>query len=156
MSGIHLWFSGLLQRVWVTSPAPPSAAHTAHLLGSCWLHSTAAAAAGDHPVVLASPKCWGLLLQLGRTFTNSLSWTLFMVPSPTFLHDPFNPEASTGTPACTVTSGLSRSSQCQASAALHDPFRTSSIWETLTRDPVWLPAQSPTLATSGTERASVC
>jgi len=35
------------------------------------IHSTAAAVLGDHPMVLASPIHWGLLLQLG--FTSSLS-----------------------------------------------------------------------------------
>lgn len=44
------------------SPALASAAHTTSLLGSSWLHSTAAAVLGGRPVVLASPKYWGLLL----------------------------------------------------------------------------------------------
>ena len=57
----------------VPSPALPSAAHTACLLGSGWLHSTAAAVLGGHPMVLASLQCWGLLPQLGCTFVNSLS-----------------------------------------------------------------------------------
>lgn len=42
----------------VTSLALPSATHTACLLGSGWLHSTAVADFGGHPMVLASPKCW--------------------------------------------------------------------------------------------------
>jgi hypothetical protein len=44
--------------------------------------STAAAVFGDHPMVLATPINWGLLLQLG--FTNSLSWALFMIPNLNF------------------------------------------------------------------------
>jgi hypothetical protein len=35
------------------------------------IHSTTAAVIDDHPMVLASPIHWGLLLQIG--FTNSLS-----------------------------------------------------------------------------------
>jgi hypothetical protein len=53
---------------WVTSPALPSAAHTACLLGSGWLHSIPTVL--GHPMGVAFPKCWGLLLQLGYTFTN--------------------------------------------------------------------------------------
>ena len=40
---------------------------------SRWLHSKADAVLGGHPMILVSPKCWGLLLPLGCTFTNSLS-----------------------------------------------------------------------------------
>jgi hypothetical protein len=40
---------------------------------------------GDHSMVLAYPKCWGLLLQLDFIFTNSLSWALFMEQSLNFL-----------------------------------------------------------------------
>lgn len=36
----------------------------------------AAAVLGNHPMVLASPKCWGLLLQPGCTFNNGLPWPL--------------------------------------------------------------------------------
>ncbi|KAK7827380.1 hypothetical protein U0070_026586 [Myodes glareolus] len=99
--------------------------HTARLLGPCWLHSTAAA--GDHSMVLASPKCWDLLLHLGCTLTNSLSWALFVVPNLTFLHDPFSHEASTGTPAAPSPVASPGRSQCQASAALHDPFISSEL-----------------------------
>lgn len=47
--------------------------HTARLLGSSWFHSTAAAVLGS---VITSPKSWGLLLQPGCTFTNSLLGSL--------------------------------------------------------------------------------
>lgn len=77
MSWIHSQSSGLLQRAQVTSVALPSAPHSlssqlrlASLHCCCCLWSS-------YPMVLASPKCWGLLLQLGCTFTNSLSWNLF-------------------------------------------------------------------------------
>jgi hypothetical protein len=44
------------------------------------IHSTVTAAVlGDHPMVLASPIHWGLLLQRG--FTYRLSQALLMVPS---------------------------------------------------------------------------
>lgn len=48
--------SGLLQRVWVTFPSLPSSVQTAYLLGSSWLHSTAAAVLDGHSMALASPK----------------------------------------------------------------------------------------------------
>jgi hypothetical protein len=56
-----------------------SVAHTVCLPGTSWLHSIVAAVLGGHHMVLASTIHWSLLLQLGCTFTNSLSWTLFMV-----------------------------------------------------------------------------
>ena len=40
------------------SSAPLFAVCTACLLGSGWLHSTAAAVLGGHPMVMTSPKCW--------------------------------------------------------------------------------------------------
>lgn len=39
---------------------------------------------GSCPTVPVSLNCWGLLLQLGCTFTNGLSWALFMVPQLNF------------------------------------------------------------------------
>ena len=77
-------FSGILQRAWVTSLAPRSSAHIVCLLSSIWLHFTYPAAIGGHPMVLASPKCRCLLLQLDCTFNNSLSKTFFLVPSLNF------------------------------------------------------------------------
>lgn len=46
--------------------------HTACLLGSSWVYSIVAVF-GSHSTVPPSPKCWGLLWQLGYSFTNSLS-----------------------------------------------------------------------------------
>ena len=60
------------------------------------LHSTTAAVLGSCPMVLASLKCWDLLLQLGCTFIKSLTWALFK--------------------------GSRSATQWQASAAPHDPF----------------------------------
>ena len=51
--------------------------HSCSTIGSGWLYPTTAAVLGGHPIVLASPLLWGLLLQLG--FTNSLSEALFML-----------------------------------------------------------------------------
>jgi hypothetical protein len=76
----------------------PSAATTACPLGSSWLHSTAAAVL-DGRLVLASPKCWGLLLQLDCTFTNSLSLALFVKPSLNFSSWPLQSWYSTATEA---------------------------------------------------------
>lgn len=85
VSGIHAQSSGLLQRAWITAPAPPSAAHTPRLLSSCWLHSTAAAACdGQLSHGIGISKVWGLLLQLGCVFTNSISGTLFRMLSLSF------------------------------------------------------------------------
>lgn len=50
--------------------------------GSGWLHSNVAAVPGGHPMVLTSPICWSLLMQLG--FTNNLSEALFIVSSLSF------------------------------------------------------------------------
>jgi hypothetical protein len=61
LSRIHSWSSGLCRRAWVTSPALPSATHTACLLSCSWSPSTVAAILGSQPMVLASPKCWSLL-----------------------------------------------------------------------------------------------
>lgn len=53
--------------------------HTAYLLCSGWLNSTAFALCGGHPIVLASPKWRVILLQLGFTFLTSLSLDFFIV-----------------------------------------------------------------------------
>lgn len=96
--GAHVQSSGLLQSVCVIYPALTSTAHTACLLSWGWLHSTPAIVLSNHLVVLASSKYWGLLLLMGYTFTNSLSWSLFR--------------------------DSNRATQCQASAILH-AFKTS-------------------------------
>jgi hypothetical protein len=41
------------------------------------LYSTFSGALGSHPMVLGSPKCRHLFLQLACTFTHSLYWALF-------------------------------------------------------------------------------
>jgi hypothetical protein len=51
------------------------------------------------PWLLLSPKCWGVLLQLARTFTSSLTWTTFR-------------DSTSAT-------------ECQGSAALYAPVRSS-------------------------------
>lgn len=107
-----------------TSLALPSTAYTACLLGSgAPLHSSCCPWPLSH--VLASPKCWSFLLQLGCTFTNCLLWALFRdsdlitwCQASTSLSEPFNPEAS-ATEAVIFTNGLSWG---HASAALQDPF----------------------------------
>lgn len=76
---------------WVTSLALHSGAHTVCLLRSGWLHSITDGCFGGHPIVLAFPQLWGLLLELGCTFTTGLSWALFMTQSLKFLHDLFIP-----------------------------------------------------------------
>lgn len=85
--------SGLLQRVWVTSPSLPTSVQTVYLLGSSWLHSTAAAVLDGHSMVLASPKLLWSPAASGQHSTNSLSWALFQnsrpatVPNSAALHD---------------------------------------------------------------------
>lgn len=76
--------AGLLQGAWVTSQAPPSAAHTACLLDADQLHSTVAAVLGSHLMVLPSLKRWRLLLHLSCTSANSLFGALFMMQSLNF------------------------------------------------------------------------
>lgn len=71
-----------------------------------------------HPMSPTSPKCWGLLLQMGCTFTNAVSWDCFKVPSLNSLHEPFDAGAliaSETAPSPMASSGLS---ECQASATL--------------------------------------
>lgn len=69
-------------------PTLPSAAHTACLLASARLHSIAAAVLGGPPLVLASPKCCSLLLQLGCAFTIAAPGLSSWCKPSTFLHDP--------------------------------------------------------------------
>lgn len=77
------------------------------------LHSTAAAALSGCPMALASPNCWGLLLQIASPGLSS--WC----QASTSLCDPFIHRASA---AIEASPGLS---QRQASAALRDPFMSS-------------------------------
>ena len=66
----------------------PFAAHTSCLLGSSLFHSSAPAVLGAHPMILSSPKFWGLLLHFHL-------WPLsFWCQASTFLHDSFNPWSS--------------------------------------------------------------
>lgn len=97
MPEIHSWFCGLLQGVWFTSSALPSATHTAYLLGSGQLQVTAVLFLVVIPWLWHLQNCWGPLLQLGFTFTNGLSWGL--------LRD------------------SSHATQCQTSTAFHGPFK---------------------------------
>jgi hypothetical protein len=55
-----------------------------------------------YPMVLTSPIYWGIPLQL--SFTNSLSWALFMVPSFKSFADHFSPGPSS--PAETIPSPM--------------------------------------------------
>ena len=50
---------------WVTSPALPSAVHTASLLGYDWLQLTAAVVLSGHPMLATSPKLLGSLDKTG-------------------------------------------------------------------------------------------
>lgn len=96
-----------------------SVALTAYL-DSEWLHSSTIAVLGGHLIVLASPKCWDLLRQLGWTFSNSLSYALFTMPTSISLHNPFRPGPSTTTEAVPLPMAFPGFPQCQALAALHD------------------------------------
>lgn len=76
------------------------ATHTACLVGSGQLHSTFNTVFSGHATIWVSQACWSLHYIWGYTFSNSFLASLHglqifhMVPSPSFLHDPFNPEAS--------------------------------------------------------------
>jgi hypothetical protein len=50
-------------------------------------------------MVLVSPICWSLLLQLGCTFVNSLSENFPLSAKPKNFHDPFSPDSSNATEA---------------------------------------------------------
>lgn len=64
----------------VISLAPPFAAHTDCLEFRLSILKLFLAL-GGHPLLLASLKFWGSLLSWSCTFTNSLPWAFFMVPT---------------------------------------------------------------------------
>jgi hypothetical protein len=131
MSGIHSQSSGLLPRVCITSLALPSAAHTACLLGSCWLSSSPAAAVlGGYPMVLAV-FCfnWAVLSSVPS------HWALFMVPNLSFSPCPLQLWGFNCYWGCTISNGLSRpltvSNLSCFSWPLH-AFKTRTTWAPLT------------------------
>jgi hypothetical protein len=91
---------------------------------SGWLHSPAAAALGGHPILLGSPIHCGFLWH--QDFTNIISYALFMIPSSNFFAWPFSPGLSTEIEAEPSPMAFYDFAQCQASAALHDLFKTST------------------------------
>lgn len=113
MSGIHTWSSGSPKGL---APVMSSVAHTVYLLGSGWLHSTAAAFLAGCPWYWHLRNCWSLLLQLDCAFTTNKpsSWW----QASTSLHDPFSPGPSPATEAAPSLMASPGLSQCQASAAL--------------------------------------
>ena len=126
-SGIHSLSFGLLLGTWVTSPAPPSATHTACFLSLGRLHSTAGAVLSSHPTVPACPKCWSLLLQLNCIFTIVFLRLSSWCKASTSLHHPFSPDASIATLYIPSPMASPILSQCQASADLHDPLHAFKI-----------------------------
>lgn len=87
LSEIHALSSGLFQKAWVTSPSLPSVPYTASPLSSGRFNFKAAAVLRGHSRVLTSPKCWGLLLQLGCTVRNILNYAKpqCLCPAPSIL-----------------------------------------------------------------------
>jgi hypothetical protein len=89
-SGIQSSSSGLFQGAsWVTSSALSSDAHTAYPL--CWsqLHPSPAVL-GSRPMVLTSPKCWGLCCYWAAPSpTDSLGLSQYLASAA--FHDPFMP-----------------------------------------------------------------
>lgn len=71
-----------------------SALWSTHSLSSK-LRPAPAAVLDGHPILPASPKCWGLLLQMDCTFTKSLSKVLFMVSNLNFSSWPPGPSNAT-------------------------------------------------------------
>lgn len=51
-----------------------SDAYTTWLLVSSWFHFMAVAVISGHPMVVASPKCWGFLVQFSAITTYMFSW----------------------------------------------------------------------------------
>lgn len=79
MSGIHSWYSGLLQCAWVTHR---SCTHrSSPTLCPAPLHTYCCPWWLSHGTDIS--KCWGPLLHLGCTFTNRLSWAFFRDSIPT-------------------------------------------------------------------------
>lgn len=133
----NIWNSltifGLLYGTRVTSSARASAMHRSslrlHQLGS-----TAGVVLDGNPMVLASPKCWGLLPQRRWPFSKSLSLALFMVPNPNFSAWPLHSWVFNCQRGCTFTNGLTwplpvPNLSC-FSGPLHS-FKTSTSWVTL-------------------------
>lgn len=117
MPGIH---SRPFQKSWATSPASPSATHTACLVRLAILHSIAAAGFGSHPLIQVSAKCWVFCW----------NWTALLPitshGAASTLHDRFNLGPTTDTKAAHWLWVVSPSpSKFQASAILHDPFMLS-------------------------------
>jgi hypothetical protein len=90
MSGIHS--QSPLEELGYLSCSALCSTHSFCLLGLGWVCSTAAAVLGGHPMVLASPKHWGLLWHLGCTFTNSSHRRSSLCQASASLHDPISPE----------------------------------------------------------------
>lgn len=95
LSGIHSWFC------W----APPKGldcfsgsalCSTQSFSSKPWRIPTpyCCSTLGGHPLILASPKCGGLLFKMDCSFTISLSWALLISQASTSLYDPWNPEPS--------------------------------------------------------------
>lgn len=93
-------------KAWVTFPAPPSVAHTACLIGSNWVHFTAAAVLGGPPMVLTSKNAgvsccnWAALLPVASSGLSS--WCQASILPTTFQTRGFHCYSS-----CAFTSGLS-------------------------------------------------
>ena len=106
--------------------------HTACLTCLYQLYFKPAAILTGHAMVLAS-LCCSFHCNWGKTFIKGLSWALWgLRPCPwcyasSSVYGPFNPILSTSTAETSnspaAPPGLS---QCQASTALHDPFKTST------------------------------
>jgi hypothetical protein len=133
MSGIHSWYSGLLQRAWVTSPVLPSVAHS--LVPRFWLA----------PLPYCCCSWWS---SRGTGISNTAwifcyNWSAFSpvashrlsswCQASAFLHDSLSPVPSTTTVAAPSPMASPDLSQCWASAALHDLFTPSKP-----APPAWL------------------
>lgn len=103
------------------------------------LHAIPVALLGRCSTILASPKCWGLLLNLSCTFTDSTAISTKSInrfsswyKTSSFLHGPFN---------SSVPVTFSHPSQCQISTALYDSSLLSKPVSLgrLIQDQVWLP-----------------
>jgi len=109
MSGIQLRIFWAPPRAWVTSPAMPSVSHTSSRLQLPVLHYCCCSWWSSHGTGISKT-----------------------------LHDPFSPGPSISTEAVPSPMAFHGLSKCQASDALHDPFKTSTTWVTLTHYQVLL------------------
>jgi hypothetical protein len=105
MSQTHSQSPVLLLRAWIKSLTPPSAATQPVFRYPA--DSVVAVVLANHLMVLASPKCWCLLPQLGCTFNQQPIWGSLLGAKPLLSSWPLQTWAFNCCWGCTFTNGLS-------------------------------------------------